>query len=241
VLSAARVRGRTAFSAADLDMAGSFANHGAVAIELAQARAEQQRAAMLDERDRIAADLHDHVIQRLFAAGLSLQSVAMGLGPGPTTDRVLTTVADLDATITQIRTTIFQLHDLPRADPAGLRARLLLVAADAARALGFEPAVRFTGAVDTLPADIAEDLVAVLREALTNVARHAHAHTADVDLTSRPDRLILTIRDDGIGITPTTHASGLTNLHRRAERHGGTFDAGPRKPSGTVLTWSIPT
>jgi signal transduction histidine kinase len=241
VLSAARLRGRTAFSAPDLDMAGSFANHGAIAIELAQARAEQQRAAMLDERDRIAADLHDHVIQRLFAAGLSLQSVAMTLGPCPTTDRVLTTVADLDATITQIRTTIFQLHDLPRADPAGLRARLLLVATDAAKALGFEPAVRFTGAVDTLPTDIGEDLVAVLREALTNVARHAHAHAAEVDLTARPDRLLLTVRDDGIGITPTTHPSGLANLHRRAQRHGGTCDAGPRKPTGTVLTWSIPT
>ncbi len=124
VLTAARLRGRTAFAATDVEMANSFANHAALAIELAEARAEQQRAAMLDERDRIAADLHDHVIQRLFAAGLSLQSVAMKLGHGPVTDRILTTVQDLDATISQIRTTIFELHDLPRADPAGLRARV---------------------------------------------------------------------------------------------------------------------
>jgi signal transduction histidine kinase len=240
VLSAARVRGRTAFTADDLDMAGSFANQGAVAIELAEARAEQQRAAMLDERDRIAADLHDHVIQRLFAAGLSLQSVAMGLGPGPMTDRVLCTVADLDATIGQIRTTIFQLHDIPRTDPAGLRARILAVAADAAPALGFDPAVRFTGTVDALPTDVGEDLVAVVREALTNVARHARARTAEVDLVVRPDRLVLTVRDDGTGMAHATRRSGLANMHRRAERHGGSFETGAGEPSGTVVIWSIP-
>jgi signal transduction histidine kinase len=241
VLSAARIRGRTAFSATDLDMASSFANQGAVAIELAEARAEQQRAAMLDERDRIAADLHDHVIQRLFAAGLSLQSVAMGLGGSPATERVLATVADLDATISQIRTTIFQLHDLPRTDPEGMRARVLAVAAEAGTALGFEPAVRFTGTLDTLPTDIAEDLVAVVREALTNVARHARARTAEVDLTARPDHLVLTVRDDGVGLAPGTRNSGLANMRRRAERHGGTFDIGPGEPTGTVVTWSIPT
>ena len=240
VLCAARVRGRTAFTAADLDMAGGFANQGAVAIELAEARSEQQRAAMLDERDRIAADLHDHVIQRLFAAGLSLQSVAMGLGQGPMTDRVLSTVADLDATIGQIRTTIFQLHDIPRTDPAGLRSRILAVAADAAPALGFDPAVRFTGTVDALPTDVTEDLVAVVREALTNVARHACAHAAEVDLVVRPDRLVLTIRDDGTGMVHAARRSGLTNMRRRAERHGGNFETGTREPSGTVVIWSIP-
>jgi len=240
VLSAARVHGRTAFTAADLDMACSFANQGAVAIELAEARAEQQRAAMLDERDRIAADLHDHVIQRLFAAGLSLQSVAMGLGCSPATERVLATVADLDATIGQIRTTIFQLHDLPRTDPSGVRARVLAGAAEAGTALGFEPAVRFTGTLDTLPTDIAEDLVAVVREALTNVARHARARTAELDLTARPDRLVLTVRDDGIGLAPSSRSSGLANMRRRAERHGGTFDIGTGEPTGTVVTWSIP-
>jgi signal transduction histidine kinase len=240
VLSAARVRGRTAFTAADLDMAASFANQGAVAIELAEARAEQQRAAMLDERDRIAADLHDHVIQRLFAAGLSLQSVAVGLGPGPMTDRVLSTVADLDATIGQIRTTIFQLHDIPRTDPDGLRARILAVAADAAPALGFDPAVRFTGTVDALPTDVAEDLVAVVREALTNVARHARARAAEVDLVVRPDRLVLTVRDDGTGMVHATRRSGLANMRRRAERHGGNFETGADEPGGTVVTWSIP-
>jgi signal transduction histidine kinase len=240
VLTATRTLGRTGFSADDLEMAGSFANHAAIAIELAESRAEQQRIAMLGERDRIAADLHDHVIQRLFAAGLSLQSVAMGLGPGPMTDRVLTTVADLDTTISQIRTTIFQLQDLHRAAPSRLRSRLLEVSGDAAKPLGFEPVVRFTGPVDTLPADIADDLVAVLREALANIARHAGAHNAEVDLVSRPDRVVLTVRDDGRGIPPVVRLSGLANMCRRAERHGGFLDVSPRDAGGTVLAWSVP-
>jgi signal transduction histidine kinase len=149
-------------------------------------------------------------------------------------------VADLDATISQIRTTIFQLHDLPRTDPGGMRAKVLAVAAEAGTALGFEPAVRFTGTLDTLPTDIAEDLVAVVREALTNVARHAHAHAAEIDLIARPDHLVLTVRDDGAGLAPGTRSSGLANMRRRAERHGGTFDIRAGEPTGTVVTWSIP-
>jgi signal transduction histidine kinase len=240
VLIAVRERGRIGFTETDLDMAGSFANHAAIAIELVEARAEQQRAAMLDERDRIAADLHDQVIQRLFAAGLSLQSVAMGLGEGRATDRILTTVADLDATISQIRTTIFELHRRPRANPSGLRARLLDVAADAAKALGFDPAVRFDGPIDTLPPEIAEDLVAVLREALTNVARHARARSSTVELVTRSDQLSLTVHDDGVGIAPTSRSSGLTNMRRRAERHHGRCEVIPRHPSGTTMRWTIP-
>ena len=240
VLSAARVTGRTGFTSADLDMASSFANQAAVAIELAEARAEQQRAAMLDERDRIAADLHDHVIQRLFAAGLSLRSVGTSLGSGPLADRVLATVQDLDATIGQIRTTIFQLHELPITAPGGLQAQLLDVVAEATPALGFEPAVRFPGAGAALPAEIAQDLVAVLREALTNVARHSRARSAEVDLVVRPDRLVLSVRDDGAGMPPTVRSSGLANMRRRAERHRGSFHTGRREPSGTVVTWSVP-
>ena len=115
VLSVVRRRGRPAFTAEDLAMATGFANQASVALELARARSEQQRAALLDERERIAADLHDHVIQRLFASGLSLQALAATLGPGRATERVLATVADLDATISQIRTAIFALQQAPQA------------------------------------------------------------------------------------------------------------------------------
>lgn len=239
VLSVVRLRGRPAFTAEDLDMATGFANQASVALELARARADQQRAALLDERERIAADLHDHVIQRLFASGLSLQALAATLGPGRTTDRVLATVADLDATISQIRTAIFALQQAPQTTPGGLRARLLDVVGDVTPALGFAPAVRFSGLLDTLPAELTDDLLAVVREALTNTARHAHATTVEVDLTATVDRLILDVRDDGSGIGDTTRRSGLANLRHRAEHHGGTLTVHSGS-DGTRLVWTVP-
>lgn len=241
VLVAARLRGRTDFTPTDLDMAAAFANQASLAVELAEARAEQERVVMLDEHDRIAADLHDHVVQRLFAAGLSLQSVAAILGPGRATDRVLGTIRDLDDTISQIRTTIFQLHRVPGEEPRGVRARLLTVVSDVAPALGFTPTVRFSGLLeDTLGGDVVDDLLAVLREALTNVARHADAHAAWVDLTAEPTQLALDVRDDGIGISPGGRRSGLANLQRRADHHSGTLTVERRTPTGSHLCWAIP-
>ena len=245
VLMAVRRRGRPAFTTEALEMATGFANQASVALELARARAARHRAELLDERERIAADLHDHVIQRLFASGLSLQALAATVGPGPAADRILGTVADLDTTITQIRTAIFQLQQVPHAVPHGLRARLLDVVADVTPALGFEPAVRFAGLIDTLPDDASHDLLAVLREALTNTARHAHASAVEVAIIATAQRLTLEVRDDGVGIGDTDRRSGLAHLQHRAERHGGTLDLGPPGagrgyPAGTRLTWSIP-
>jgi signal transduction histidine kinase len=227
------------FGAEEVDMAAGFANQAALAIELAEARAEQQRASMLDERERIAADLHDHVIQRLFAAGLALQSTAATLGPGRATDRIVATVDDLDATIRQIRTSIFRLQQVPQARARGLRARLLDVAADLAPVLGFEPTLRLSGVLDVLPDDVAEDVAATVRESLSNVARHARARWAEIDVAAG-ERLTVDVRDDGIGIGTTDRRSGLQNLRRRAERRGGTLEIRPREPSGTCLRWSIP-
>ncbi len=240
VLWAARRRGRSAFGAEEVEMAAGFANQAALAIELAEARAEQQRAVMLDERERIAADLHDHVIQRLFAAGLSLQSTAGTLRAGEAADRILATVDDLDATIRQIRTSIFQLQQLPQTRAPGLRARLLDVATDLTPALGFEPSVRFSGVIDAVGHDVGEDVLAVVRESLSNVARHARAASAEVDVTATADRLTVDIRDDGIGIGSTDRRSGLDNLRRRADRRDGTCTVGPREPTGTWLSWSVP-
>ena len=241
VLTAARLRGRPPFTAGDEEMAGSFANQAAVAIELAEGRAEQQRAAMLEERDRIAADLHDHVIQRLFGAGLTLQSLAAHLGPGRAGDRLAATIDELDQVIGQIRSTIFQLNRVGGGPRDSLRSQLLEVIADASTALGFAPEIRFSGsAQDTLPAELVDDLVAVLREALANVARHARAAAAEVDLTITGDRLMLDVRDDGIGVGSPTRSSGLANIRRRAERHGGTVSLTGRQPSGTHLCWSVP-
>ncbi|HEX5810789.1 MAG TPA: GAF domain-containing protein [Pseudonocardia sp.] len=238
VLNLVRLRGRAAFSAEDLDLATGFANQAAVALELAQARADQQRAALFDERERIAADLHDHVIQRLFAAGLSLQALAATLGPGRATDRVMSTVGDLDATISQIRTAIFQLQQTSQTTARTLRARVLDLVGELTPALGFDPAVRFSGLLDTIADRLSDDLLAVVREALSNVARHADAHAAEIDLTAHDDQVMLIVRDDGVGLSDTTRSSGLANMRRRAQHHGGSFLLEPDPGGGTLLTWT---
>ena len=241
VLWAARLPAAPAFTAVELEMAGSFANHAAVAIELAEARAEQHRVAMLDERERIAADLHDHVIQRLFAAGLSLQSIAMVTPEGPTKQRLSTTIQDLDDTISQIRTTIFQLQQQPGTGTPGVRTRVLDVLADVAPALGFDPALRLSGVLeDRLADDVVDDLLAVLREALTNVARHAQAVRADVAVVVTGTELTLQITDDGVGIGSVSRRSGLVNMRRRAEQRGGTLAVTAAEPRGTQIRWSVP-
>jgi GAF domain-containing protein len=266
VLTVARSAGRPSFSTEDLDMAVGFAGQAWVALELAEARAEQERAGMLDERERIAADLHDHVIQRLFGSGLSLQGVAARLAPGPGRDRVLGVIGDLDDTIAQIRTRIFALRQDAGDGDNGLRAQILDVITEVAPGLGFTPVLRFTGPIDTLlppggdrgGAVLIDDLVAVLREALSNVARHARAARVEVDLVAggpgaesvtrsarpdgRADRTTVTLRvtDDGVGVGQTARRSGLANLRRRAERHGGTLTLAPRRPRGTCLTWAVP-
>jgi signal transduction histidine kinase len=239
VLSVIRLRGQPTFTSEDLEMATGFANQASLALELARARADQQRAELLDERERIAADLHDHVIQRLFASGLSLQALAATLGPGRATDRVLATVADLDTTIGQIRTAIFALQQVPQAGARGTRARLLEVVTDVTPALGFEPAVRFSGVVDTLPEAVVDDLLAVLREVLTNAARHAAATGVDVELVASSREVTLDVCDNGVGIGETTRRSGLTNIRHRAERHGGSVTV-TSDASGTRVVWTVP-
>jgi signal transduction histidine kinase len=255
VLAMARARTQAPFTEVELEMAAGFTNQAALALELARTRAEQHRDAMHDERDRIAADLHDHVIQRLFATGLCLQRVAAGL---PADDRgaarVTAAVGELDATISQIRSTVFALQHLTTPDDGGLRGRILDVLAEAAPALGFDPALRLVGPVEhVVPATIAEDLLAVLREALTNTARHAGATAVEVTLTTDPTGVALQVTDNGRGLDPTTRRrSGLANLRRRAEHHGGTLTidtarttsrgSGPTaaEPTGARLTWSVP-
>ena len=240
VLAVARVAGRSGFTPADVDMVASFANQAALAIELAAARREEERATMLDERERIAADLHDHVIQRLFAAGLSLQGFAAGLGPGRSADRLQAVIEDLDETIKQIRTSIFRLQHDARTVPTGVRARVLDVLAQLTPVLGFEPGVRFSGVLEsTVPGPVLEDLLAVLREAVTNVGRHAAARSVVVELAATRGRLELWVADDGRGLGTATRRSGLANLRRRAEAHGGTLELLPRSPSGTVLCWTV--
>jgi len=236
VLTVARLAGRPAFTVEDLEMAAGFANQASIAIELHDARAEQQRAVMFADRERIAADLHYHVIQSMFAAGLTLQSVATRLDPGPMTDRILGAITTLDDTILRIRTSIFELQQHPNQASIGVRGRLLDAVGDLA--LGFEPGVRIADLTQVaLTEDVAADLVAVLHEALSNVARHAGAGSVDVDVTMDGDRITVDVRDDGHGMGAATRRSGLANLRRRAERHDGSMTISAREPSGTHLCW----
>ena len=250
VLAVARRAGRPAFRPEDTEMVAGFANQASLALELAQARAEREQTAVLDDRERVAADLHDQVIQQLFASGLALQGLTARVDPD-SARRVQQIVTDLDTTISQIRTTIFALHTGP-ATADGLRARLLAVATDLAPALGHTPLVRFTGPIDTVldspgtaHAELVDDLAAVLRETLTNVAKHARSSTVQVDLAitepaSGPTRLVLVVTDDGLGIPPGHRRSGLTNLRRRAEHHDGELVLTSVDPRGTRLEWSVP-
>jgi signal transduction histidine kinase len=235
-----RHAGRPAFDDIALDVATTFAGHAAVALELSDARADQQRMLLLEDRDRIARDLHDHVIQRLFAAGLSVQSVAGSVRDAATRDRLGRVVSDVDDTIRQIRTTIFELRG--SIAPGGtIRTRLLDVIGETRPVLGFDPHVRFSGPVDSaVPEDLVDDVSAVLREALTNVARHAHATTVSVEITATVSRLDVSVEDDGIGIAGGPVRSGLANLERRALAHTGSFEVSPAPDGGTQVRWSVP-
>lgn len=247
-LLVARRHGRPRFSAADLEMGATFANHAAVALELADARSDQQRVVLLEDRDRIARDLHDHVIQRLFASGLTLEGLASGLAPDPRGERLAQIVNDIDDTIRQIRSSIFELRGPLVARSAELRTRLFEIAADVAPVLGFEPRLSFAGPVDiVVPAALLDDVIAVVREALTNVARHADARQVTVDVSATARDVTIDVTDDGVGIGASTRRSGLDNLRRRAQYNGGTFEITsplqhPDEPQdgGTNLRWTIP-
>ena len=237
-LVVARRRERPTFDATDLELSESFAAQAAIAMELAEARADQQRLLVLQDRQRIARDLHDHVIQRLFASGLSLQGLSAAADPA-TAARLMTVVDDLDMTIQQIRTLIFRLQ--APGDGRGLRATVLEIVEEAAPVLGFAPDVGFEGPVDTVTGEELDDEVAaVTREALSNVVRHARATWVAVQVVASVSALTLTVVDDGVGPGEVTRRSGLRNLEERARHYGGTCELVPGEDGGTVLRWSIP-
>jgi signal transduction histidine kinase len=239
-LLVARLAGRRSFTPIDLEMAMTFANHAAVALELADARADQQRVVLLEDRDRIARDLHDHVIQRLFAAGLTVQSVQTREREPQTAAKLGQVVNDLDDTIRQIRTSIFDLRGSLTSGSDSVRTRLMEVIADHAEQLGFEPTMRFTGPVDTMVDQmVSDELAAVLREALSNVARHAQASSVDISLAVSGRQLSLQVTDNGIGLGSTTRRSGLDNLRQRAERQNGSMTVTSSPEEGTQLRWQI--
>lgn len=235
-----RALGAPQFTEFDLDVAASLAGHAALALDRADARLARVHLRTLEDRDRIARDLHDHVVQRLFAAGLNIQSVCGALGPGTASDRLSAQVDEIDATIRQIRTTIFGLNDR-RQRAGGLRSQILTAASAATAALSAQPEVTFRGPLDVLvPESIYADVVAVVREALTNAGRHAQAQHVVVVVSADPRELRVEVLDDGIGIGDDVVLSGLDNLRVRAAALGGSFALTARSGPGTRLLWVVP-
>lgn len=244
VLMLARRTGRPAFAAAEVAPLPGFAGQAALALELADRRRDTEQVRLLADRDRIARDLHDLAIQRLFATGMTLQSAQRFVEHPEASERLDRAIDDLDETIKIIRTTIFGLRDheaAPGRTPR-LRVRAVRAVGEAAAVLGFAPALRMEGLIDTdVPAPVADDVAAVLGEALSNVARHARAARAEVAIVLADGVLAVTVSDDGVGVTDGGRRSGLRNLAERAETRGGGLSVLPGPDGGgTRLDWRIP-
>jgi signal transduction histidine kinase len=235
-----RRKGHALFRPIDVEMVESFAHHAAVAIELEEARADKQRLAVLQDRDRIARDLHDHVIQRLFAAGLRIQSAAAMAKEPEVSARLGEVVNDIDVTIRQIRTSIFQLRESELAQRS-LRTAVLEVVRQSTPHLGLDPSVQFAGPIDTLADDdLIADVQAVVREALSNCAQHANATQLLVVVGAAHGQLRVEVSDNGSGLGNNRRRSGLKNLGRRAEQRGGGLAIDQPEAGGTKLQWTIP-
>ncbi len=205
----------------------------------AELQAARERVMLADDHERIARDLHDTVIQRLFAAGLSLQSVLPTV-PEQARSKIESIIDTQDDAIRELRTAIFGLSSKRS---AGLTIRVVVnqLVDDASRVLGFRPVLHFVGVLDGIDAEITAEVAAVVREALSNIARHARARRAEVTLRHSEGNLFVTVSDDGLGI-PQSHqlGSGLLNMHDRAARLGGTCNVSSGEQSGTTVRWTIP-
>ncbi len=230
------------FTDIDQELAVGLAVAAGLAIENAQLNEQTRTSTLLDERERIARDLHDDVIQRLFATGLSLQAAAQMIKEPVAVERIMRAVDDLDTSIRQVRSTIFELHHQYSSLPS-LRSDILAVCGEAKRALGFEPRCDITGPVDSTVSDAMRGhILLCLREALSNVARHANATRVDVNLNSDGQLLALRITDNGTGYNHDSNrpSSGLANMRTRAEALGGSFSIDGPSDGGTVVLWQAP-
>jgi signal transduction histidine kinase len=234
-------RGGGPFTQDDEDLVIALASAAAVAVENARLHAKVADLMLLEERDRIARDLHDHVIQGLFANGLSLQGASRLAEMPEVRDRIEAAVDELDRTIRRIRTTIFELHSPPLGGHS-LRRQLSDTCAEGARVLGFEPDLVVEGPVDTVSsAAVVEHAGAALRELLSNVARHADASTVTVTARADDGSVTLVVADDGRGPGDIgSGGRGVANLRARAAALGGTFSLAPLPGGGTEARWVVP-
>ena len=230
------------FTDVDQELAVGLAAAAGLAIENARLQELARAAGVFDERERIARDLHDDVIQRLFATGLSLQSAAEMVKEPAAVDRIMRSVDDLNVSIRLVRATIFELHER-HSGRTNLRSDVLAICDESAVALGFKPSCDIDGPIDSAVAEpIRGHVLLCLREALSNVARHAQASSARVTISVRNGWLILSVADNGIGYrgAPGQRSSGLDNMHTRADAVGGRFSIAAVPSGGTVATWEAP-
>ncbi|MGO9149702.1 MAG: PAS domain S-box protein [Acidimicrobiales bacterium] len=239
-LVVARPRGAPSFSANDTALVEVFANAAMVALTLGEARVELEQLHATAERERIGRDLHDTVIQQLFALGMGLQSIER-LTSGPVAGRIDRVVDGLDEVIREIRETIFLLERPAMAD-WGLRSAVTAVVAAAAEHLGFTPRVGFQGPVDSVTSELLEpNVIAVLTEVLSNVARHAAASSVEVVIAAEDNMLLVSVADDGVGPPRgRTAGNGLRNIAERARALSGSVSITARSPSGTLVEWCVP-
>lgn len=239
VFVVARRRGEPGFTTPELNVMRVFSAAAAVALTLAGTRQKLDHLRLIEEDERIARDLHDTIVQRAFAVGMSLEAVRR-LASGPVLERIDAAVQGLDAMIRDLRNAIFRLsHSL---ESGTLRARVFGLAGELGGQLGFAPRLAFRGPVDAeLDGDLAGELLVVCREALSNVARHARANEVHVAVVVEDGWGMLAVSDDGIGMGTVPKAgSGLANMAERAQRLGGSFEIGSGEPTGTVVSWRVP-
>jgi signal transduction histidine kinase len=239
VLSLAwRPQNDSSFHDLDVELPQRFAEQAALALDVARTRIDQQKLLLFEDRDRIGRDLHDLVIQRLFAVGLTLQNTARMVEKTPAAGRITKAVEDIDATIKDIRQSIFALS-APE-DTRDLRARIAEMVDRTTETLGFRPEVTVNGPINSAAGtETGDNLIAVLGESLSNAARHGHATTVSV-VIDVGDSVVLTVTDDGRGMPEDLgHVGGLQNMRDRAEQLGGDFVISS-SPSGTVVRWAVP-
>jgi signal transduction histidine kinase len=234
--------GWSEFTSDDEALVGALAIAAGIAIENTRLHQRVQEVAIFDERDRLARDLHDTVIQQLFAVGLRLQSIAGTATAPEEADRLRAVIADIDDTIRQVRTTIFELG--LDGTSQGSRASVLALVEELTPVLGFEVNTSIDGSVDAALSDeIVEHLLATLREALTNIGRHAEATRASVMLSVDSDMCRLQVLDNGHGVNhgkDRAGGNGLGNMRRRAEKLSGSFEIETPDAGGTLLVWQVP-
>jgi signal transduction histidine kinase len=238
VVVAARKAGAPSFDESLTPLVTAFADQASVALDMAARQRLARQLDVYEDRDRIARDLHDHVIQRVFASGLALQSVLPRVTDPQVRSRVESVVRQLDETVRDIRTTIFDLQTTDAVDATqSLRRRLLDIVNETSQG-AIKPTVRMSGAVDSLIAgELAADVEAVVREGVSNAARHSGGAHVTITLDVTED-VVVEIVDDGRGIDVKAARSGLRNLEQRAGRHGGEATVEPLPDGGTRLRWS---